>query len=392
MERYGGVFSISSIGEVRKFKGAAGWKDCSTYIDPAGYVRVNMEKDDGTWVDRFVHRLVCLTFNGSPDKLERKYVNHKDGNKTNNHFSNLEWCTSKENSQHALDNNLCFYPIAVVIENISTGKSLKAYSKEHAARLLGVSVTKVDKALGRYPNYLINETFRLKVDLDNHLPAKHQHAIEVLAKDYVTGKVMIFPNIKLAEIVTGVSKSSITKSVLQDSERNVAGYVFREYGKKTKPFPHYSAEESKKLRETYFNKCEKDGRCLSKNHVTGEIKKHSSHVMASKITGVKAETIGTLLHKSSLLPVKGYSFKKEGNDEPFPEYSRHSIEASKMRKGRGAKPLKVTDVIAKKENVYASIKDFALANDVSRSNARNHMLKYPNKPLMGRWLLEEVQL
>lgn len=48
---------------------------------------------------RTIHRIVAQAFIPNPDN--KPHVNHKDGNKHNNHADNLEWCTRSENQLHA---------------------------------------------------------------------------------------------------------------------------------------------------------------------------------------------------------------------------------------------------------------------------------------------------
>ena len=59
-----------------------------------GYLRVELY-DNGKRVHGRVHRLVAKTFIQNPYNLPE--VNHIDGNKKNNSYTNLEWTTSEDN-------------------------------------------------------------------------------------------------------------------------------------------------------------------------------------------------------------------------------------------------------------------------------------------------------
>lgn len=73
------------------------------HLDKKGY-KVCSLSINGFLKSFKIHRLVALTFIANPEN--KPEVNHKDGNKQNNHVDNLEWNTSSENQLHAYKNNL----------------------------------------------------------------------------------------------------------------------------------------------------------------------------------------------------------------------------------------------------------------------------------------------
>ncbi len=65
-----------------------------------GYKSFNIRTKDLTKTFK-VHQIVAKTFIPNPES--KTCVNHKDGNKLNNHVNNLEWMSVKENNKHAYE-------------------------------------------------------------------------------------------------------------------------------------------------------------------------------------------------------------------------------------------------------------------------------------------------
>lgn len=78
--------------------------------DIRGYIGYHLKQDDGKTKIWKAHRLVCIAWHNNQENKET--VNHIDGNKLNNHYSNLEWATWSENIQHSftakLNGEHCF--------------------------------------------------------------------------------------------------------------------------------------------------------------------------------------------------------------------------------------------------------------------------------------------
>lgn len=79
-------YSVSNEGRVRK--------------DSTGQIMV-LSKNGGycrITISKHVHRLVANAFLEKPDDAEKCWVDHVDGNRSNNNVENLRWVTPSENS------------------------------------------------------------------------------------------------------------------------------------------------------------------------------------------------------------------------------------------------------------------------------------------------------
>lgn len=167
---YEGFFIISEYGDIkslpreiirsngRNFFMKEG-KLLKPFISNCGYKRIALRNNEKK-IKYSVHRLVALAFLELDDS--RPFVNHIDGDRSNNHFSNLEWSNMRENNCHRfLNKNKTSKYIGV------------SYIKAKKKFVATISFEGIGRTLGHFDNEEDAYAARCKFEKDNGIINKY---------------------------------------------------------------------------------------------------------------------------------------------------------------------------------------------------------------------------
>jgi hypothetical protein len=149
-------YEISNYAEVRNIVTG---KILKSYEDKYGYLYHGLSKCGFTKKYK-LHRLVALTF--IPNPLNKKEINHIDGNKKNNLIYNLEWVTHFENQTHKIKK----WDKSSKYLGVSYNKKFNNWKSQ-------IQINKKKYALGTYNTELEAYNARVEFEKNNNIVNKY---------------------------------------------------------------------------------------------------------------------------------------------------------------------------------------------------------------------------
>lgn len=195
-----------------------------------GYLMVVLRLNNKSYY-RNIHRLVAQAFIPNPDNLPE--VNHIDEDKTNNKVDNLEWCTSKYNSNYGkrnikISSKLKYKSKYKVAQYDMQGNLVNVFN--NSREVIDVFGTHVydcctDK-LHTLKGYIFRYVSENNIPKNIMVKRGTTSSREVLAYDIKGNLIGTFKSINKAALALDVDASSISR-VCKGKQKYTKGYVFK---------------------------------------------------------------------------------------------------------------------------------------------------------------------
>lgn len=191
--------------------------------DPGDYYTLGTDAYKYYWLnhcDYLMHRLITEAWIYNDDPTVKTQVNHKNGIKTYNKCTNLEWISASGNIQHLFDNGMSNQNIEATIRHKDT-KEIKHFPTTGGmCRFLGCN----QMNFKTFPLGYLNKGYEVRTKDDprdwyyktgdeQHIPITANSRYEVIKDNKI---VKIFYNIRQLNLAFGWSIKKYTSTTIQD--------------------------------------------------------------------------------------------------------------------------------------------------------------------------------
>lgn len=168
--------------------------------------------------DVVVHRLVAEAWVYKNQSFDFPVVNHKDGDKTNNNASNLEWVTFKENSVKAVAQGKAGYACPCQLKDLRTNEIFNFRTVTDAAAFVGAPITVFKNAKFNKKYRILDGKYSVKFytslkDLRESAPSLKFIDVPIEVKCLETGDILTFKSIREVSRKLNIDRSLVTKLV-----------------------------------------------------------------------------------------------------------------------------------------------------------------------------------
>lgn len=367
-------YQISNTGLLRRVRTQKNISQHECKTSKGFYYHVNITNASGVRKLVTIHRLVCEAFHGPPPK-GKPYVNHDDGDKTNNHETNVYWSSHGDNVKHAYANGLNDHVIKLRVSDLETGDIVDYNSISEFEDAFGVKKGYGYSQMNKRVDGVLYGRYRVEL-LGSYNVPNFKRNRPLKAVDFKTNTHLVSRNISEMAFNTGVTPTTITSALKSNNQPRLINGIFFWEGDTT------AANEILKLvtpdmietsLKRYESKNKRRDESIRNSGVwarcckSKEITYYKSLVRLRESLGIGAEELRKYLDKEPNYPMRGCELKLHGDDRPWKFFPVHLVEASTKGPFGKGRIIKVDHKPTNTTEYYPRIGLFAKAYKKSTS-------------------------